>query len=96
MTVGFLRKHRKFFLAAVAFLLLAGLVLAFLHHHEDGKDEQQCAVCHFVKHLVYFFVLMVTLLGTLLSRAFSFVPPKKLTSLLLDSSLHGRSPPVLS
>ncbi len=86
----------KFIFIAAALLAALALSLAFLHHHNDPNESENCSICKFVRQIVSFFtfILTITVFRTpkIRSVPLSSDGPK---SVWLVSPRSGRAPPLL-
>ncbi len=80
-----------------AVLVLLTLGLTFFHHHWDGQNQHDCAVCQFIQQTVCVLALVLFAWASGLRKKSSFsVSPLDFVSLLFSSNLRGRSPPLFS
>lgn len=92
-----LGKRKKTFVVIAVFFLLFSVFLVLFHHHQDGQNKQDCAVCRLVQQIVFCFALGLAILITVPSRSQKFFETfRGFTSLLFTLKLHSRAPPLLS
>jgi len=87
---------RKLLFLAIAFLILAALILTLFHFHADGHHPD-CPVCRLIQHCSLIIILAAAALTTDLTNRKNFsIQTFPFFSLLLSSSLQDRAPPFLS
>ncbi|MBI4970871.1 MAG: hypothetical protein HZC17_03420 [Candidatus Omnitrophica bacterium] len=92
----FFRAH-KFLVIFLALILLAGFGAVLFHHHDDGVDHSDCAVCHFVKQITGSLIFASIIAGLLFSsKKFAVPASEKLGLFDFISHLKNRAPPVLA
>lgn len=88
-------RKRKLCLVVIALLAAIGLFSAFLHHHSNGKETNQCSICHLVKQMSCLFAAAAAFFLFEPSRKFFRPALVRSASLLFPSEPQGRSPPFL-
>ncbi len=82
----------------LALMTVLSLFGAFLHHHSDGHEPHDCAVCRLVQAVsaALLFVAVFLLLAPARTQNFALSSKEPFQSLLLTVSLKDRAPPVFS
>lgn len=86
---------RKYTLLVIAFLVLASLGAAFLHHHEGNDPGLDCQVCQLAKQLVCLSLLIFFLLTALTRQAFLYSSSERPFPFLFSAPFRGRAPPLV-
>lgn len=90
------KRKKNLWIFITALVLLAGLCLAFFHHHGHGEDDHDCSVCHFVRQIAVFLIAAVILLQNSSTREFFFSRFESLISFLRFFRHSSRAPPLLA
>ena len=87
------RNQRRFGVLLLGVVLLLALSAAFLHHHEAGDGQNDCSVCHFVKHLPFVVIPTLLLFFTRFAAGHhGNISPQFIPS-FFSSNLGERAPP---
>jgi len=87
---------RKLLFVLIALILLASFTSVLIHHHDDGEEHSDCAVCHLAKIVTGILILASIFVGAIFSsKRFNVLKSQFFNSLQLVSQLQSRAPPVL-
>jgi hypothetical protein len=98
MSLISLRRDQKVILIILSLLLFITVFITLLHHHADGQQHGDCAVCRLVQQIVGFFILaLISFFGLMLNvQSFFRDTPLKSVQIFLVTGLSGRAPPFFS